>query len=271
MGAASRAAALVASVVCAALLLASTLPSDQGSPVALEALEVADKAKVAKLLIDKGISKELICHKQTFAYCGSASCDVLSTDTAACGCKIYRDRTVKFKLSWTTGILLESVAFRRAVMAVVDGDDDEATRLICDAMDDGTLYSTSYGTSHGSVSLDEGRRLSASGGANASASVLNASATSDGDVKASCMGSPCTFESWDDDCGATCICAIEAEKSDVDSCLRNGVGSDYWTDLSSLMGVIGDMQALFTADGDVVASVRDAKRCRADCTVHHQS
>lgn len=255
MGAASRAAALVAAVVCAALLLASTLPSDQGSPVALEALEVADKAKVAKLLIDKGISKELICHKQTFAYCGSASCDVLSTDTAACGCKIYRGRAAKFQLDTTTALLVASRTYRKAVMAVVDGDKHRATTLICDALDDGTLYKEAgFPTKYGSVSLDEDD------------AVLGSVAD-----MSSCMGAPCSFtDSWNKDCDATCICPTT--EADENTCVKNGCKATYWDDLRTLEDVIDAVADDFQEDGGgLVGDVADGKKCRALCTVHHKA
>ena len=263
--------ACVAGAAVGALLVSRGPSASLGGVVDLA---TARKVKVARLLLNKGVSKEILCSGVTFAYCGSATCDVLSNTTAACGCKIYRKREVKFKISWTTAILVGSSAYRKAVMAVLDGDDDRATTLICDAIKDGSLYRESYGTEYGSVSLDvDDRRVlgaASDDDDDGSGSVLNASLAASSATKASCMGAPCTFESWDDDCGATCVCPISADEDDVGTCLRNGVGSTYWDDFESLMGIIDDIQARFRGDGDLAASVTRAKKCRADCTVHHQ-
>lgn len=118
---------------------------------------------------------------QVFAYCGAATCDVLTTDTAICGCKIYRGRRTKFKLDWTTGLLIDSVAYRKAVMSIVNGNTDRAKTLICDAISDGSLYSKAYYTTRGSTSLDTDRRLS---------DFQNVTVESSSSVKASCMGAP---------------------------------------------------------------------------------
>lgn len=251
MTVARRAFTAAAALVACALVATRVVPR-RSAAASLALAETDSRKRVAKLLLDGDVSEEIFCKGSDFAYCGAATCDVLTNSTAACGCKIYRGRESKFKLSWETALLVESAAFREAVLASHEGRSDRATTLICDAMADGSLYRDSFGASRGSVSLDVDKRRALSSG-----------------VRASCMGAPCSFDdTWNDDCDVTCICAIAAEETDT--CLRNGVKQAYWDSYAQLLAVVDDIKAAFGSNGAIDREIRKDMRCRADCTVHHE-
>lgn len=266
------AAAAVTAIGC--LVLAASRRSGGGAPRRRSAgaerwwrLAVVDAdddspERVARLLIDEDVQTSVTCSDMEFAYCGTATCDVLSDDTAACGCVIYSGHDVFFSLDYTTGYLIGSAAYRKAVVRAHEGDDDAAAAAICGAMRDGSLYSATFGTSLGSASINAEATLG-----NASRALARASSD-----KASCMGAPCSAaDPWDDGrCNATCICVIDT--TETDTCVRNGVRESYWTNYSGLEAIVADMQADFnTETGELVDSVNRTERCRSYCTVHEKS
>lgn len=260
MGSPARVAAAAAAGLVVFAFVAATLSRRGGSVSTSMATspwgKSVSKERVAKMLLEGTVSEEIVCESADFAYCGDATCEVLTNSSAACGCRIYRGRDAKFKLNWESALLVESSAFRYAVVAAADGDSDKAKTLICDAMADGSLYRTTFGASRGSVSLDVEKRRSLRS-----------------ETKASCMGAPCDFDSnWNatTECDATCICAIDATASLEDTCLRNGVEQAYWDSYGGLLGVIGEIGAAFNARGDIDKAVTRDADCRSDCTVHHE-
>ena len=109
--------ACVAGAAVGALLVSRGPSASLGGVVDLA---TARKVKVARLLLNKGVSKEILCSGVTFAYCGSATCDVLSNTTAACGCKIYRGRKGSFQIDKTTALLIGSKTCCRARRRILD-------------------------------------------------------------------------------------------------------------------------------------------------------
>jgi len=243
---------LAASLAGAAVVFHRNRPQ---TTISLASSAVPSKRKVVKLLTNQDVRENIICDDLTFAYCGDATCNTLTNNTAACGCKIYRGRAAKFQLDTTTALLVASRTYRKAVMAVVDGDKHRATTLICDALDDGTLYKEAgFPTKYGSVSLEEDD------------AVLGSVAD-----MSSCMGAPCSFtDSWNKDCDATCICPTT--EADENTCVKNGCKATYWDDLRTLEDVIDAVADDFQEDGGgLVGDVADGKKCRALCTVHHKA
>jgi hypothetical protein len=279
-----RTARFVALALGACAVLSATvavLRSTDGEGQFMNLRSVDSKKKIARLLIDEGVSATVECRDQTFAYCHNAACVSLTNDTAACGCKIYRGRKGSFQIDKTTALLIGSKTYRRAVQAVADGRDEKARTLICDALTDGTLYTEAgYDTQYGSLSLvtasdDDG---DGAGDDAAAAGDDDAAAAGGGDDAASrrklgglaedtsCMGAPCSFDdSWNKKCDVTCLCP--ATTVDSNTCVKNGDEDQYWFNLASLTAIVDELADDFSKKGNLVSDITDSKNCRKMCTV----
>lgn len=145
------------------------------------------------------------------------------------------------------------------------GRSDIAHSLICDSLNDGSLFvSAGFDTPVGSYYSPDYSIFE-------TLSVDSTIAKGRSNV-ASCMGSPCVHAGWGDDCNIVCMCPkYTFEKTtddDDDRCYSNGLSVDVtlpWEYASSLFEYIDDLQTKFKD----ISSIFDALEGNCSkCTVH---
>ena len=195
---------------------APTAPASQLASVASFGSAATDEPEIIYLLDQAtATGASVVCADLEYAQCYTGFCTKSGDGiTASCGCLSMRPSDsvyeAELSLGWASAVLAGSTIYKDALRAYVAGNATAAADALCEALRDGTLYSSaanlSMSASVARVSLYSKYDLF---GDDAGEKETECQAFS----SAQCMGAPCVAAEYDSVWNLTCACPYTDAKT----------------------------------------------------------
>ena len=134
---------------------------------------------------------------------------------------------------------------RHSDLQVNDGKTEEATHLLCNGLQDGSIARQAGFPGASFSYFDISGSKAATGNGHAHDATFepgtHGRALREGNSGASCMGAPCYNTTWGGECTSTCLCprfSGASERPTKEGCIHNGEAKDAFTDLDSTLAYI---------------------------------